>query len=94
MSRNPKHPFLDFKAVKAHASRVHRDAAADAPTRRIERANPLKRGRSRATISFNIREMMRAGHPQRQAIAAALRQARSPRGRRSIRRRRTGARRR
>ena len=33
---------------------------------------PLKRGNSRATISQNIREMVSAGHPQRQAVAAAL----------------------
>lgn len=47
---------------------------------------PLKRGSDRATISANIREMVRAGHPQRQAVAAALSNAR--RGRRRGRRRR------
>jgi hypothetical protein len=37
---------------------------------------PLKRGTSKATgISSNIREMMKTGHPQRQAVAAALREA-------------------
>jgi hypothetical protein len=47
---------------------------------------PLKRGSSRATIGGNIREMIRAGHPRRQAIAAALNTARrSRRGRRSRR---------
>lgn len=39
---------------------------------------PLKKGRSRKTISRNISEMVRAGHPQRQAVAAAMRQARKP----------------
>lgn len=40
---------------------------------------PLKKGSSKATISYNIREMMRSGHPQDQAVAAALRSARSRR---------------
>lgn len=34
---------------------------------------PLKRGKSRKVISQNIREMVKAGHPQKQAIAAAYR---------------------
>ena len=33
---------------------------------------PLKKGSGRATISQNIREMVKAGHPQNQAVAAAL----------------------
>ena len=37
---------------------------------------PLKRGSSQETISSNISEMVRAGHPQKQAIAAALNTAR------------------
>jgi hypothetical protein len=36
---------------------------------------PLKKGSSKKTISKNISEMMKAGHPQNQSIAAALRQA-------------------
>jgi hypothetical protein len=32
---------------------------------------PLAKGRSQATISSNIKEMVAAGHPQRQAVAAA-----------------------
>jgi hypothetical protein len=35
---------------------------------------PLKRGRSRAVVSENIREMVAAGHPQNQAVAAAMRE--------------------
>lgn len=35
---------------------------------------PLKRGASRAVVSSNIREMVEAGHPQRQAVAAAMRE--------------------
>jgi hypothetical protein len=37
---------------------------------------PLKKGTSQKTISSNIREMMHHGHPQKQAIAASLKQAR------------------
>ena len=37
---------------------------------------PLKSGKSKQVISSNIREMMRAGHPQKQAVAAALSKAR------------------
>ena len=36
---------------------------------------PLATGHSRATISRNIREMIAAGHPRAQAIAAALHSA-------------------
>lgn len=37
---------------------------------------PLLKGRSKQVISSNIREMMKAGHPQKQAVAAALSKAR------------------
>ena len=37
---------------------------------------PLKKGSSQKTVSGNIREMIHAGHPQKQAIAAALNVAR------------------
>lgn len=37
---------------------------------------PLKPGRSKQVISSNIREMMKAGHPKAQAVAAALSKAR------------------
>jgi hypothetical protein len=39
---------------------------------------PLKNGKSKKTIASNIREM-KAGHPQKQAVAAALRTAGVPR---------------
>ena len=33
---------------------------------------PLKPGKSKAVVSENIKEMVAAGHPQKQAVAAAL----------------------
>lgn len=40
---------------------------------------PLKHGSSQKTISANIAEMMKAGHPQKQAVAAAFATARRSR---------------
>lgn len=37
---------------------------------------PLHSGKSKKVISENIREMVNAGHPQKQAVAAALSKAR------------------
>ena len=34
--------------------------------------SPLKSGHSKRTISQNIREMVKSGHPQDQAVAAAF----------------------
>ncbi len=36
---------------------------------------PLAKGSSQAAISSNIEEMRKAGHPEAQAIAAAMRMA-------------------
>ena len=36
---------------------------------------PLKKGSSKKVISKNIAEMIKAGHPRDQAIAAAMRSA-------------------
>lgn len=36
---------------------------------------PLKKGKSKKVVSGNIREMMHAGHPKKQAVAASMRMA-------------------
>jgi hypothetical protein len=37
---------------------------------------PLKKGKTKAAFQQNVREMVKAGHPQKQALAAAYRQQR------------------
>lgn len=41
---------------------------------------PLKKGSSRKTISNNIRTEIKAGYPQKQAVAIALNTARRSKG--------------
>jgi hypothetical protein len=36
---------------------------------------PLKSGKSQKVVSSNIKEMVKAGHPQKQAVAASLKKA-------------------
>lgn len=44
-------------------------------SRQCEVGMPLKKGSSKQTVSQNIREMVHAGHSQKQAVAAAMREA-------------------
>ena len=37
---------------------------------------PLKKGKSKATVSANIRELKKSGRPLKQAVAISLAQAR------------------
>lgn len=39
---------------------------------------PLEKGSGKKVIRDNIKEMIRNGHPQKQAVAAALNQSRKP----------------
>ena len=36
---------------------------------------PLKKGSSKKVVSENIKEMVKSGHPQAQAVAASLKKA-------------------
>lgn len=47
---------------------------------------PLKKGKSKKVVSSNISEMVHAGHSQKQAIAAALSEARKSGAKKSSKR--------
>ena len=43
---------------------------------------PLMQGSTKAAVSYNIRELVKAGHPQKQAVAIAL--SNSRKGKRKV----------
>lgn len=72
------------RAVKARVRKAKRTYKADlleAKARKLRalnpkpKVNPLRRGKSRAIVSANIRQLINEGKPQPQAIAIALRKA-------------------
>lgn len=41
---------------------------------------PLKTGKSKGTVSYNVKELMASGRPQKQAVAIALSKAGKKKG--------------
>lgn len=72
-----KHGQIRAPRIAEHAAKhlgvavTHRDKGKQA-------AMPLLPGKSQSVISENIREMRNAGHPEDQAVAAAMRNAKTP----------------
>ena len=44
---------------------------------------PLKKGKSKKAVSYNIEELKKSGYPQRQAVAIAMATARNQRKRKA-----------
>ena len=44
---------------------------------------PLKKGKSKKAVSYNIEELKKSGYPQRQAVAIAIATARNQRKRKA-----------
>ena len=69
-------PLMNGSASPVQSARTRR------PEKRIgflvsakERAMPLKSGKSKKVIQQNVREMVSAGHPVKQALAASYKKA-------------------
>jgi len=44
---------------------------------------PLKKGKSKKAVSYNVEELRRSGYPQKQAVAIAMATARNQRKRKA-----------
>ena len=44
---------------------------------------PLKKGKSKKAVSYNVEELKKSGYPQRQAVAIAMATARNQRKRKA-----------
>jgi hypothetical protein len=76
-----------LQATRVQVEKVWREMAAAGEIEQLEKeaAMPLEKGRSRAVVSRNIRREVKAGVPQKQAVAIALRKAGKARARKSKR---------
>lgn len=81
---NPPKGAIRFDAMRDVLLEIRRRRQ-QAPTVRVARRNPLRRGWARLTIGQNISRLVREGYPSKQAIAIALSSARRSAGRRRVR---------